>query len=137
MSWITTKLLAYVSGAFLLALLAVSTYAYRQKQVAERVQAEHRATKLELDGAISSNRATTDQLAAMTRARNDLLLTRAAEKEAAEQAIAESREVAVTVFNELVDAKRRINAMTLNAGCAPVLAAQVCPEVVDELRRVP
>ena len=134
MSWVTTKALLWACGIFLLALLGVSTYAYIQHQVAERRQSDLALVQGKLDVAVSANRASTNQIARLVKERDDLLLKRAVEQEAAEKAVAESREVAVTVYNELVAAKRQINAMSLHQGCKPVLTAQVCPEIADALR---
>jgi hypothetical protein len=131
------KPLLWACVALSVVLAGMSVYAYTQRQIAERRRAEAALSAQQLDVAKAANESSTAMITRLVKERDELLLKRAAENEAAEQAVAESRQVAVTVYEQLVEAKRQINAMTLNAGCAPVLAAQICPEVVDELRSTP
>jgi hypothetical protein len=134
MNWLTTKAVLWVGGGMLLALLATAGWGAWERQGKLTARANERTAKLSLSIATTANQAATDMLAAMTKQRDDLLLKRATEQKQAEQAVAESRQVAVTVYEQLVEAKRQINAMSLHQGCKPILAAQVCPEVADRLR---
>lgn len=141
MSWITTRLLAYVSGALLAALLGVSTYAYIQHQVAERRQAEvevekgrTREAKLELSVALAANEAGTAIIKSLEGERDALLLKRAMEREQAEKIVAETEYKAQQIAEAYLAAKERIRQLSLTANCMAVMSAPICPEIVEELR---
>lgn len=137
MNWLTGKLALYVSGGLLILLLGVSTFAGYQHLVIGRLQADAKTHTLELDVAQSANKASTATILGLVNERDNLLLARALEQDAAEKAVAESREVAQKAMQYAMAAKERIRVLSRRSDCLTAMAAPVCPSIADELRKAP
>lgn len=137
MNWITTKLLAYVSGGLLLALLAVSTYAYMQHQVAERRQSDVALAEGKLDVALAANVANVAMIQSLQAERDAFVLKRAMEQEQARKLVAQSQYEAKQALEYALAAKERIRQLSRRGDCQTAMQMPICPALADELRAVP
>ena len=141
MSWITTKLLAYVSGGLLLACLASLSWGAWERQgklTAEAnentAKANERTAKLSLSVALAANEAGTAIIKSLEGERDALLLKRAIEKQQAEKIVAETEYKAQQIAEAYLAAKGRIRQLSMTANCMAVMSAPICPEIEAELR---
>jgi hypothetical protein len=133
MAWITTKLLAYVSGALLLCVIAVSTFAVYQHNVIKRVQAEAALAEQQLDTALAANTASTAMVKSLEVERDAFVLKRAMELKQAQAIVAQSQSEAVQALNLLMEARERIRRLSRQADCRTVMAMPICPSITKEL----
>jgi hypothetical protein len=137
MAWITTKLLAYVSGALLLCVIAVSTFAVYQHNVIKRVQAEAALAEQQLDTALAANTASTAMVKSLEVERDAFVLKRAMELKQAQAIVAQSQSEAAQALTLFLQAKERIRRLSRQADCRTVMAMPICPAIANELRVAP
>jgi hypothetical protein len=137
LSWLTGKFAAYVTGALLVALLAMSAVVVLQRNVIGRLQAETDLATARLDGAIAATHTAKDTIKSLQAERDAFVLKRAMEIEEAQAIVAQSQHEAAQALSAFLQAKERIRQLSLTANCMAAMAMPVCPAIADELRKAP
>lgn len=119
------------------AILGLSAIVVLQRQTIGRIEAEAALKQHALDSALGANRSAKDIIEHLEAERDAFVLKRAAEREQADKAVAQSQYEAKQALSLFLQAKERIRVLSRQADCRVAMAMPICPAIADELRRAP
>jgi hypothetical protein len=135
MSWITTKLLAYVSGGLLACLLGLGLVTWNLSADLALAKSNNALLTAQNNMAVSANIASTAMIETLKTQNEQLLLKRAAEAKEVEQLIADSKRKQEAAVAYLAKQNEVIRKLSKRADCLVAMQTPICPAIVAELRK--